>query len=164
MRVLTIVAVGLALASCGPKAGPAGAAAPAPARVTAQPPAESPADQAMLSQASAIRSTLIPSLQAKNCTSAGGDNPCRKLSIPCAFQESVSPSDQANGVADRVVFVTGFETKPAAAAPWQGGGEYIRIEIAPDGSWHSVGVAERNGGACSGDTEYQVIRVLTFSP
>jgi hypothetical protein len=162
MRVLMIAAAGLAVACCGPKGTPA--AQPAPVSVTAQPPAETLADQAMLSQAGTIRAALIPSLLAKNCRSAGGDLPCRNLTIACAFQESVSPSDQANGVAYRVVFVTGFETKGATAQPWQARGEYLRVEIAPDGSWNSVGVADRNGGACTGDTENQVTRVLTFSP
>jgi hypothetical protein len=157
-----IAAAGLALASCGQKATPAGPAAPV--SVTAQPPAEGPADETLLSQAATIRGALIPSLLAKNCRSAGGDLPCRNLTIACAFQESVSPSDQANGVAYRVVFVTGFETKAATAQPWQGGGEYIRVEIAPDGNWNSVGVADRNGGGCSSQTEYQVTRVLSFSP
>jgi hypothetical protein len=164
LRLSIIALACLGLASCGPKEGAGGPVRPRLARVTAQPPAQSFADQTLLGQAAEIRSALLSSLLDKNCRSAGGDLPCRNLAIPCAFQESVSPSDQADGVAYRVVFATGFETQAAAAQPWEPAGEYLRVEIAPDGNWHSVGVAERIGGACSDQTEYQVVRVLTFSP
>jgi len=159
MRRAAIGGACVMLAACGPKA----ADQATPASVVATPPAETLADQAMLTRAAAIRSALIPQLLAKTCRSAGGSGLCRNLAIPCAVQQAVESSDQANGVADRLVFMTRFETSATAAGPWRAGGEYIRVELTADGSWNSVGAADGNGGSCD-DAGLQPIRQIRFSP
>jgi hypothetical protein len=159
-----IAAVGAGLAGCGQEAAP-GPAAPPPVRVVADPVAETSADETMLSQAGAIRNALLPLLQAKACRSTGGgDGACRKLAIPCAVQTAVSPEDQAAGVAYRLIFMTSFEAQSGQA--WRADGEYIPVEIRPDGTWSSLAASEREGGSCAGEGQGDsgVVRRIGFSP